>query len=229
MRLLFIIVLILIIILNKTHFWGKGNRLIITGEYELAIDIFREKLKTSPNNADIYCRIAYCYQMLGFSNNAIKNYERALEMNNSLVKVYFYLAVLYAENDVKMALKMIDAGREAQKKSGLMNKISDFERNEILGWVHYKSGEIANSFEFYREAIPSWEKFFKRIGFNRFIERYSQVFYRIGYIYTLMGENDKARNYFNNSIKASPKSAFADLSREELKKLSLENNREETK
>ena len=215
-----IILVFFYIIYYQKYFFGKGFKLIKRGKYEMAIDALHSRLEKRPNNHALHYGIGYCYYMLGYFRHAIVHFEKALELKIGRVETYFLLALAYFEVDKNFdkAYKLIQMGQNQQKKAKFFNKLADFEKNDMIGWVHYKRGNLDDAIKYYEIAINYWKKSYKKLT-NKFQEENSPFFYRIGVVYMEKENIEEAIKYFKYSIEASPNSIFGQNSLEELKKL----------
>lgn len=204
-----------VFILFQKDFVGKGFYLLNKGRYQDAISFFNKKSKKSPHSPGNYYALGYCFYMLGYFPNAINNFEKALELKLKRVSTYYLLALLYAE-EIKFgeALGYLEKGEAIQNKTVFWNKLSKSERNDYLGWVYFKKGEIYKALDFYNVVIPGWLKKIEKD--NKLGESYSSPCYRIGMILMKKNDVEKSRKMFESAIKASPESIFAKKSQEEL-------------
>jgi len=214
-----IVILFLYFYLKKIPIFNKGFSFLRKCKYEEAINEFTNELNKKPRNWILYQGIAYSYNMLGFFQNSINNYEKVLELGSKSIGIYFELAILYAEeNKFDIAFDFIEKGKCLQKKAFIFNRVSRFSINDFEGWVHHLKGDDKPALNFYAKAIPALNRQLK-VTHSNFLEKFSPAYYRIGVIYKLKGEIEKAKEKFEQSIKASPPSIFAKRSQEELKEL----------
>ena len=202
------------------HFiFNRGFVLMKNGNYDEALMKFKAQLEKNSRYGAAYYGSGWCYYMLGYGAHAIKNFKHAIDFKFREVESYFLIAVLYSEEKkFEKAFECIEKGKEIQKKKTIMDKITAFQMNEIIGWIYYKKNDIETALEYYEKAIPKWEKDFKRISALNLSERFSSVYYRIGIIYKLKNEIQKSKEFFEKSKSSSPNSIFAQKSKEELKK-----------
>ncbi len=59
-----------------------GYQLIEQKDYQMAVNIFRLNVKLFPDDANVYDSLAEAYMILGNSNEALINYERAYNLDN---------------------------------------------------------------------------------------------------------------------------------------------------
>jgi tetratricopeptide (TPR) repeat protein len=199
------------------------------GKYQDAITLFKNKLEKKPLKSSNYYALGYCYYMLGYIQHAINNFEKAVELKINRINVFYLLAILYAEeNKFDKAFGYIEKGEEIQNKTGFLNKLTQYERNDFWGWIYYLKGELDKSLEFYNVAIPKWMKKIKEGG-EKIKEYYASPCYRLGIIYLIKSDLESAKKMFSLSIKASPESIFANKSQEELEKLTKDTEAESLK
>lgn len=204
---------------NRDYVFRKGFKLIREGRYRMALDDFSKDLETQNDITSILYGIGYCYFMLGNNEEAIKNYEKAIKLNSNQIEIYLQLAILYSnKRNFETAFKFINKLVEQQKKVFFLYRKRKFQVNEIKGWIYYEKGEIDNSLTHYNFSIPRYKLHFKT-NYFKYLEKFSPIYYRIGTIYKLKNETKKAKKYFENSIKSSPNSIFAEMSKEELDRI----------
>jgi len=219
--LIFLIICILFLLYwFRKIIFNTGFKLIKQGEYEKAIDKFQKQMEKDLKNGSNFYGLGWCYYMLGFSKPAITNFQISSERRFREVESHLLMAILYSEENLfSEALKNIEKGKKIQKKKIIMDKLTEFEINEMIGWVYFNEDDIKTAFKYYEKAIPKWNKYLKKIGKFNLGEKFSPVNYRIGIIFMTKREFEKAKKYFEYSIKSSPNSIFAEKSRKELIKL----------
>jgi len=62
---------------NNTQLWEKANAYFTTEEYQQAVSIYEQILKTGEESAKLYFNLGNAYYKSGDVNNAILNFERA--------------------------------------------------------------------------------------------------------------------------------------------------------
>ena len=148
-------------------------------------------------------------------------FELTLKFDYKKPEIFFFLALLYSyEKNFEKSFTFLNHGRKEQKEANIFSKLTDFQINEITGWIYYKKGEIEIALNYYDNAILGWERYLKKRKHN--FEKFSSIHYRIGMIYKLKGEIEKAKRNFMRSIASASNSFFGQESRNELEK--IENN-----
>jgi lipoprotein NlpI len=74
----------------------KGLSYARKGEYEMAIQSFKQAIRIRPDNAVAYGNLGSAYAALGKNEEAINSFKQSLRLNPNLVPVQFSLGDLYS-------------------------------------------------------------------------------------------------------------------------------------
>lgn len=122
------------------------------------------------------------YQEKGKPEQAIKAYQRLMEINPQLPDAYQELALIYLENPA-------DAKRAVQYAEQVAEKFPEYAKSQdVLGWVYYKQ-------ERYPEAVKQFRKAVQLAGNN------PNHLYHLGLGYQKMADNSQAAEAFQRALK----------------------------
>jgi tetratricopeptide (TPR) repeat protein len=218
--LVLLLVIILGFIYNSFFIINKGFRLIKKGKYKDAIEEFNKELKTKTGNWQLFYGLAYCYFMLGFNRNSIEFYKKTLELQTKKSLIYTEVAILYIEleKDFENAKQYLEKAISINKQKLFLFRSSQYVFSEIYGRIYLLQNDWDRAQEYYKIAIPKYEKLLNKISSKK-IERFSPLYFRLGSYYLKLNKSEKAKKYFDLVIKLSNESFFADKSQEELNKI----------
>lgn len=218
----FILILVMILgfIYNSFFVINKGFRFIRKGKYKNAIEKFNKELESKPGNWRLFYGLAYCYFMLGFNRNALEFYKKTLELQPNKSLIYMEVAILYAEleKDFEQAKQYLEKAISVNKQKFYLFRSSKYIFSEIYGRIFLLQNDWERAQEYYKTAIPKYEKFLIKIKRKK-SERLSPLYFRLGAYYLMVNKIEKAKKYFNLVMQLSSESFFADKSQEELKKI----------
>ncbi len=128
MRYTKIILLLLIVLLHAEDInYRLGTRYKKEGNYELALEKFRQVVGLQPDNYNAYLQLGEIQQALGNANMAEHNYLKALDFNPGWKKAYLKLADVYEKSGKKeqavSMLQMDQRGVSATEKKKIADKI----------------------------------------------------------------------------------------------------------
>ena len=87
-----------------TAAYTDGYQLMKAGQYEEAIEAFKQVIKLNDQHAMAYTNMAYSYRKLGKYRRAVKLYGKALDIEPNLAEAHEYLgAALLAMGKVEKA------------------------------------------------------------------------------------------------------------------------------
>ncbi|HOK40432.1 MAG TPA: tetratricopeptide repeat protein [bacterium] len=160
---------------------------------------FEEKLYNY--DATYFNKKGYEYKLKGMYDEAIKEYQKAIEYfpNNPLA--YNNLAYLYAE----LGTKLNEAENLVYKAINLdlQHKAKYYH---TLGWIYFQQGEIIKAKEYIEKSV--------------FYEEDSQIKrYHLGLVYKQLKLFDKAYNQFERAVIIEPNSEIAFKAKLELRLL----------
>lgn len=129
-----------------TRYIQQGNEMMKKGQYNEAIEKFRQASGTNPEAAEPYNMIGICHFQLGIFHQAKDAFQQAISMNPSFAAAYNNLGtVYYAQSNYEEAIK---AYEEALK---LNPKIASAYHN--LGNIYLAQNKTDQAIEYYKKAF----------------------------------------------------------------------------
>lgn len=132
-------------ILREGKLYQRGRN------YQLALDFYKKAIGLDATFAPAYREIAEVYMLAGQSKNAIDNWKKYLELNNSNDARYRYMTALFNN---KQYTDAINEG-ESLKKGGYSN----YTIERLLGWAYGEMGN-KNDTTAYSKGLRSLNQFF---------------------------------------------------------------------
>lgn len=132
-------------ILREGKLYQRGRN------YQLALDFYKKAIGLDATFAPAYREIAEVYMMAGQAKNAIENWKKYLELNNSNDARYRYMTALFNN---KQYTDAINEG-ESLKKGGYSN----YTIERLLGWAYGEMGN-KNDTTAYSKGLRSLNQFF---------------------------------------------------------------------
>ncbi len=132
-------------ILREGKLYQRGRN------YQLALDLYKKAIGIDATFAPAYREIAEVYMLAGQSKNAIENWKKYLELNNSNDARYRYMTALFNN---KQYTDAINEG-ESLKKGGYNN----YTIERLLGWAYGEMGN-KNDTAAYSKGLRSLNQFF---------------------------------------------------------------------
>lgn len=75
----------------------QAYKFLIVGDYKKGINLLEEYLKTNKGNGSIYNNLGAAYMKLGNYNEAKKNFDIAIKLNDCPNNIYYNLAEYYVD------------------------------------------------------------------------------------------------------------------------------------
>jgi tetratricopeptide (TPR) repeat protein len=74
---------------------NEGRRLYVSGEYDKAIDAFKEEIRKKPTSAEAYFNLGLAYGKTGELEKEVAAYEQAIKLKPNVSATYFNLGTAY--------------------------------------------------------------------------------------------------------------------------------------
>jgi len=154
------------------------------------------------NVDDVGCllEIGDICQLTGHWNEAVRGYERVLEISNDekvISLVYNNLGLVYADKgEWDKAIEFYEKSLETYEKVGDVHGMAQTYGN--LGIVYFQKGEWDKAIEFYEKSLETKEK----VGD---VHGMAQTYNNLGSVYFQKGEWDKAIEFYKKDLKISEK------------------------
>ena len=85
---------------------NTGREYYVSGNYEKAIDAFKESIRKKPNSAEAHFNLGLAYGKIGESDKEIESYLEAIRLKPKVPNVHFNLGSAYKENgDIQSAIE----------------------------------------------------------------------------------------------------------------------------
>lgn len=126
----------------------KGNELLAAGNYSVARPFFEESVSLNPKNAVAYFGLAEVYTESDKDNEALANYEKAIELDKDLTEIYVPLGILYYQKgEIAKADQFLTKALAAAP--------NDTETQYFLGLVRYAQNRNDEALVGFRNAVKS--------------------------------------------------------------------------
>ena len=116
----------------------KAEYLLSAGKYSAALDVAGEVLIRHPDDADAYAYRGYAFSRLGQTEDAVKNFKKALQLNPTHLGANKYLADIYLQSgDVSRAIEQMQVIRmtcghtDCEELDELEHEIDQYKRGEL--------------------------------------------------------------------------------------------------
>jgi len=153
--------------------------------YEKCFYYVNEAIKINPALSIPYFVKGLCYDQMGDSIKAIKEYQTAVERNPDFYEAYILLGLKYAQMKDTLAI--------LYNRNAIRLKPKSIE-------AHYNQGIFLQNIAKYDRALAEYKYIIENID-----STYAQAYYNIGYMYLeYSGKYDKAIKYFKKAVKFDP-------------------------
>lgn len=126
----------------------KGNKLLIDDKADLARFFFEDSLKNNPKNAVAYYGLGEVLAQLDKDNEALANYEQALQLDKDLTEIYVPLGILYYQKgEIAKADEFLTKALAASS--------DDAETQYFLGLVRYSQNRNQEALTAFRKAVAA--------------------------------------------------------------------------
>ncbi|MDP8889280.1 MAG: tetratricopeptide repeat protein [Thermoproteota archaeon] len=124
-------------------YFFRGQSKCALKDYTSALEDFNKVSDKFPFRDEKTTSIGHCYYELGFNEDAENHYREAIKSNPKLVRAYFHLAVLYAnENNYDRAKKQLETCLNVNRNfSEARHAIKRLEGSGEPDWYHWWFGD----------------------------------------------------------------------------------------
>jgi protein O-GlcNAc transferase len=160
-----------------------------TGNLQQAEHLFREIIKDGPKNFEAHCYLANILQDLGRNEEAVKSYQRAIEINPDFPGTYYNIgSILKEKGDDDEALTYF------QKALELDSACADIYN--LIGVIYQSKGRPDEAIAYYQKALDADPKF-------------AMAYYNLGNVLFSTGSYDEAVNCYQKALQLHPDYARA--------------------
>ena len=155
------------------------------GKFTKAIEQFEKIRSLDPKNAEVLYVLGSLWLELGDRTKAVDSFKQSLVIDEKNEGSLNSLGYMYAEDGVNLdeALSLVKRALQLSPNNGAYL--------DSLGWIYYKKGQYSESLESLQKA-------------NSLLED-PVIYDHLGDVYLKLNEIDKAKKYWNLSLKLSPK------------------------
>ena len=126
---------------------GEGNNFFKAGQYEKAIEKYKEATAIDPNVASYWSNMAACYEKIGKYEEMEEAARSCIKADKNFVKGYFRLAVAYKQlNDLPNCIKTLESGLAIQSSNADLKKmkkeITELQRADQVAAYCSKAEEM---------------------------------------------------------------------------------------
>jgi cyclophilin family peptidyl-prolyl cis-trans isomerase/tetratricopeptide (TPR) repeat protein len=166
--------------------WGSLNQgQQRTALLDNALAYSTDAVNLSPHTADVWNERAQIYLTLGDYEQALKMYEKSLDLDREYVQTYMFLGELYrSQGEQDRAVEILQQAIEANP--------SAVQAHTRLGQVYIEQKEWEKALETYQQAIEVAP---------RSVEAYSGM----GYVYTQLGNLEAALQAYARATELKPR------------------------
>ncbi|MDQ3179690.1 MAG: tetratricopeptide repeat protein, partial [Acidobacteriota bacterium] len=177
----------------------KAAKLLEEDKLSDAENLLKEAIELNSENSAAYAGFGEFYEASegdGESRaNAIKNYEKALQIDKDLTEIYAPLGILYYKQG------------EIAKAEGYLTKAletspNDVETQYFLGLIRYQQNNYKESEKAFKQAIKVYES---SNDFDKLSENIAEAHFYLGEIYGKLDQPDDALVEYQKARKLNPK------------------------
>jgi tetratricopeptide (TPR) repeat protein len=171
---------------------GLGNVYRVLGRYEDAIASCQKAINIDLQSAYAYVVLGDVYHDLGRYEDAIAAYQKAIELDPKSMYAYSVLADLYTD------IGEFEKAYEVYAKASAIDP-ENYWRGFILGNIHASQGKFAKAIESYEVAIEMNPPIL------------GPLYNNIGEVYSLIGQCDKAVEWYKKACEHNSTHAYTGL------------------
>lgn len=141
--------------------YQTGRENFQKGIYAKAQECLEEFIEKNQSFPDVYNMLGIIYHTQGDYDEAVKHFERALDLNPKYTETALNLAVTYTDlGQYAKARGVYERISKAKRMDSLAKLQDDFARSKIAN-MHMELGEVYRSIGLYDEAIEEYRKALK--------------------------------------------------------------------
>jgi tetratricopeptide (TPR) repeat protein len=173
-----------------TAWQGLGLALSAQSKFDEALDAFNKVVQLAPNSSVGYFNIAQVQDMHGDWSKAQDSYRKVLELEPGNAIAKNNLAWSYAEHggNIDVALRFAQEAHQA--------KPDDPEICDTLGWIYLKKNTVGDAIQQFQKSVS-------------LLPKSPEYSYHLGMAYLRSGDNAKAKEFLEATLRLQPNSSFA--------------------
>jgi Tfp pilus assembly protein PilF len=154
-------------------------------DYQKAEGEYKAILESNPNDSYAHFYLGYIYSEYSNTDVAIKEFNRAIELDPSNPLALNALSYLYAElgKNLDEALAMVKKALELEPSNGAYL--------DTLGWIYFKKGDMNSALRYLENASVVIED--------------AEIFEHLGDVYFQTGKAEEALKNWKKSLEIDPK------------------------
>lgn len=186
------------------NLFTEGKKAFQSHQYEKAQQTFLQLIEKAPYFADVFNMLGVINHSSGQFNDAVRFFEKALEINPKYTEALLNLAVLYNDlGDYKKA-RQLYARVQAKSREHTGSKMDPFIRAKLAN-RHADVGDIYEGIGFYKEAIEEYNKALK------LAPNFHDIRCKLAICLREMRKFSEAVKEFKKVIKANPRYHYAEV------------------
>ena len=170
-------------------FYQKGLKELWQENWSAALTCFQKAKEKSPQDADVWFQLGYCYSKLGRYQEGIESYKQAIKIKPDFAESHYNLGVAYSK--LGRSQEAIESFKQA-----IRIKPDFAEAHYNLGIAYSNLGRYQDEIESYKQAI-------------RIKPDHASAHYNLGVAYGQLGRWQEAMESFKQAIRIKPDDAKA--------------------
>ncbi len=177
--------------------YGLGKKAFDEKNYNEAQIYLEEVLKEKDGFADVYNMLGFICYTAGMHQNAIKYFQKALEINPNYTEVSLNLSVAYNEMGEFDKAQEVYAKAKEVGAGGSTSYLDPYAKGKLAN-MHAEIGVIYQDLGFYKEAVDEYKK---AIALR---PTFVDIKNKLAVVYRDMRDYNKAVKEFEEAININP-------------------------
>lgn len=192
---------------------AKGVRLARQKEYAEAIDAFSRYIEETPGESFGYNALAVCYKNIGDQRQAMKNFDKALELapkGEERAKILGNIGNMY-----------FSSGKMQAALGFYKDAAAEFEENPFYVILVARTFVSMNDFDRARKALSQAEPNLERLDSYEREEDRGQGYYLLAQSYAALNDENRLWEYLDKAFKANPMRFISKINKDTSDEMSL--------
>ena len=191
--------LVILVLVGKNQlaafYSNQGYDYYENASYDMAIDCFNKSLMLNPSVSAVHYNLAKSYEGAQLTEQAISEYRKAIQLDNSFIWSYEALANIYFEQKAyKRAIVVLkEAEANASNKQEIADLINHVSSEYMAQLINIAMDEFANE-----DRAKAYKLLDKALQIN---PNFAFIHYTLGYFYYAENKHDKAVGKLNEAIR----------------------------